>query len=257
MSSSLPASNGHGQAFPATATLEPSQAPSTQDEFGFLQQDRHVRQLVLPGSDLARQTTVSSGMKLSKCIRSSSPLGRFMKTCLGLTFTSAESLLKWKGSATKSGYSVFQLVPSIRHKTGTDFGLWPTAQNRDHKGTTQQFCKGPIDALPNSLKASLWPTACESQPGQGNPNDAKRGKKLDWSLKAALWPTAIANDHGQSNSQDAWETIGAKLKTSGLTSSTSPCPNQTEPLKFAALQYVFTAWLQGFPLEYLEAFFPK
>lgn len=58
--------------------------------------------------------------------------------------------------------------------------LWPTATANDAKGSAYQYSRGdhskPVLKLTGA--ARLFPTPQASQPGQGDPNDPKRGKKL-------------------------------------------------------------------------------
>jgi hypothetical protein len=202
--------------------------------------------------------------------------------------------MKWRGSATKSGYAVYQLVPSIRHKTGTDFGLWPTAMgvgarqagqgdlNDPKRGEKLQTglkaalcpaarqedsqCAGAHktnpDSVYSSLKTALWQTpnrenfASRRQVGATDRELLRAGQ-----LKASLWPTAKAEMSGPDYARENREGSGGDdLATSlarGLTSPGSPCPPETVPLKFAALQLGFTSWLMGFSEEYLLNFVPN
>lgn len=304
---SAPSSNAKAKRSFALDLPKPGASPSSQTcassmgsngaGLGYSPQELLASPQVEPGSNEARQMTAGSGMKLCAFTPKHSPLGRCMRILLeSTTWGSVESLLKWKGSATKSGYAVFQLVPLIRHKTGTDFGLWPTAQSRDEKGVTQREHLGDMSAPPNSLKAALWPTAM-GQAGQGDPNDPKRGEKLQTGLKAALWATAVVPNGGRTLSPEdvankgstdkgkrqvdlrnqlkcaRWPTATQRDESReyysdgkgyclpsllrGLISSGCPCPPGTAPLKFAALQLSFTSWLMGYSEEYLQNFVPS
>lgn len=147
--------------------------------------------------------TAGSGTKLAALLRSRSPLGSLVKILLGFsTWGSTESLLSWRGSATRSNRSLYRLVPLIRHKTGREFGLsgiamanWATCRSWDWKGQTQRVWYVD-DSLPNQLKASLWGTPQRSNAETEGRRDPKRkGERqilLPGQLKASLWPTAQA-----------------------------------------------------------------
>lgn len=242
------------------------------------------------------KTLAGFGRTLSVLSRSRGPVGSLARTLLALeTWQSSESTFKWtlkgvplvisetwcivldqensrklwrlsKRSHTKSRYFLYRLVPSIRRRTGKDTGLSP----------------------------DLWGIPQASMPGQGDPNDPKRGKKPDWQLKAALWPTAkvktgdyqysqgdknrpVLNLSGAmkaalwptANVHDSRPPTSADVRQKIKNRSGAGCSNLNETLgkilngssaptkmdtPFAAFQLVFTSWLMGYSLEYLAKF---
>lgn len=270
---------------------------STPKESGCSQREFHVSQAAEPGGKWARQTTAGSGRRLLPFVRSSGPVGSCLKILLeSTTWASAESFLNWEGSATKSGWPLYRLVPSIRRRTGSDTGLspdlWPTAQERDHKGVTQRYSKGDLSATPNAMKAALWPTVIASSGGPVKHETAKSGGNRSMSrLKAALWPGARSEDSQCAGAHRGYpDSVYSSLKVSlWPTATSSEQSNRTRKIApshgkthgfvlpgllgtalngssaltaeaatpFAAFQLVFTAWLMGYPLEYLENFGPK
>jgi len=256
-------SNASGPS-PAIATSRRSRRRNTPDESGFSQGVLPVSRPVSPGSAEARQMTVSSGRKLSQCVRSSSPLGSFLRTLLASTaWASTESFLTWKGSATKSRRSVFQLAPSIARNSATGFGLWATPRNNTGPSPPESLRA----SLDGQLKAALWPAAASrdtKNPQASQVTLDKNARPLNEVLYAALWPTAQAHDKhaptkpeirkalkartgaGMSNLN---EHLQAELGT--ITSGSS----STAP--FTEYQVVFTSWLMGLDLEYLKSFVPE
>ncbi len=86
----------------------------------------------LPGTDEARQITVSSGLKCLELSKSSGPLGCLEKTLLAWSgWHSTACCLTWKVQATPAGRLLFQLAPSMPHTDATDSRLLPTPTASD------------------------------------------------------------------------------------------------------------------------------
>ena len=248
-SSSPPGSDGLGPECRSAATCGSSTAGPTA-ELGFSQPELLASQPAAPGSSEARQTTAGSGRRLSACLRSQSPLGRCLRTLLeSSTWGSTESLLRWEGSATRSNRSLFRLVPLIRHRTGSEFGLWATALKRDSKGVDQNYSKGRVNAmasLVNQLKAVLWPTAnCPNGGRTLSPEDVlnkgataagKRQVDLRNLLKVVLWraPTKEDTGRGPSTVEDriaggAYDSLCGPTKDCVVADSQAVAPRQENP----------------------------
>lgn len=278
--------------YPSSETFETSKA-TTGMERGCLPLEFHASQPVEPGSNKARAMTAGSGRKLSALLKNRSPLGRCLKILLeSSTWASTESFLNWEGSATKANRSLYRLVPSIRHKIGREFGFWPTAQSRDHKGVNQNYHDGRADALPNTLK-SLWvtPKTTTGDYCYSHGDKSKPTLNLQGQLKAALWPTAKASDARQGNVKTAnrahhkqdkagWNIKELVKANFWPTPVSSPQANRTRKMapshgtthglvlsgvlgqiangsdvkktRFVDFQTAFTAWEMGYPVEYLK-----
>ena len=119
---------------------------------------------VLPGSDGARTTTVTSGRQCATLLDDASPLGFVVRTCLeSSAWNSTACFLTWRALATRSNRLLFRLVPSMPRTEGTGFGLWQTPVSDD---------------------------AVEGENGKVN----SRGEpKLSAQVK--LWPTPTSRDH--------------------------------------------------------------
>lgn len=168
-----------------------------------------VNRSPLPGSDEARLTTVTSGLKLCAALKGSGPLGRFSKMLLaspqwhssisGLQWT-AKALLKvrsetysivwdevlqtkrWqllKASDTKSSRLLFQLAVSTHRTSGSDSGFWRTptqedSQNREFARNSRGEPK--LSAQVRYGKDAMWPTprGCDGEKGIRTPEGAAR-----------------------------------------------------------------------------------
>jgi hypothetical protein len=186
----VPSSKNIGQASSITEMCETCPPSSAT----FLQEDFLASHSVSPGSDEARQMTARSGRKCLQLLSDADPLSSLVKTCLeSSTWNSTVCFLTWKAKATPAGRLLFQLAPSMPDTDETECGLWPT---------------------PNA-----------SQPGQGDPDDPKRGKKLAWAANN-LWPTPrkegfdAGMHRGKPDSLDSavklWPTVCATEARQGL-----------------------------------------
>jgi len=275
---------------PAIATLKGSR-PNSIEEPGCFQGLRHASRPVLPASAEARAMTAGSGRKLYPCVRSSSPIGSVLKILLGSTeWASTESFLNWKGSATKCRRSVFQLVPSIRHRTGIGFGfwgtqtlpmggrdrrsgdrkdellmpgmlrkLWPTARHTDHKQSHQKDSHGL--SVPEALRRSLWPTA-QHRDQKGVSQRFCNGDVsgiLPNARKLSLWRSPGNNTTGGADANRATGQTGhcVMLKDQIAASVGKITNGSSLPVSFTVLQLAFTSWLMNVPLSYLRNFVPN
>lgn len=115
----------------------------------------HASLSVFPGTDEARRTTVSSGLKCSELYRKSGPVGSLVKMLLGSSvWSSTVCYLTWKPKTTPSKRLLFQLVPSTPRIDGIGASLLgtPTAEMRVR---SPKFRAG---RAPNPAEVALWPT---------------------------------------------------------------------------------------------------
>jgi hypothetical protein len=119
-------SKSTGRTSRATMTSRQSTG-ETSHEWTLSAADSRASRSVLPGSNEARQMTVTSGRKWSAALTHSGQLGSLARMCLGSSiWHSTKCVLIWKVSATRSGRCVYQLVPLGRIISGSDYGLLPT-----------------------------------------------------------------------------------------------------------------------------------
>ena len=115
-----------------------------------------------PGSDEAREMTVTSGLKCCELLRSSGPAGCLVKMLLASSiWRSTRCFLTWKPSATPGGRSLFLLRPSTPRTGGTDAPSWPTPTAADtytgRMKSTQQKA-GSMHSLNLAAAINMWPT---------------------------------------------------------------------------------------------------
>ena len=81
----------------------------------------------LPGSEVARMMTVTSGLKCLESYGNSGPLGSLVRMCLGSSiWHSTRCLLTWKTKATKLNHLLFRLAVSMPRTSESESLFWPT-----------------------------------------------------------------------------------------------------------------------------------
>lgn len=181
-----------------------------------------------PGSDEAREMTVTSGLKCCELLRSSGPAGCLVKMLLASSiWRSTRCFLTWKPSATPGGRSLFLLRPSTPRTGGTDAPSWPT----------------PTAAV------RMWPTPSASDCGRTaiNPHLTRNGTirhigknggqsyaRLDAVAAMFSTPTASEADRG-----------GKGYRHGGL--------RCVIPEESGQLNPDWVEWLMGFPPGWTEA----
>lgn len=102
--------------------------------------DFPVSHIVLPGSEKARQMTVTSGRRCAGLLMNSDPLGFLAKMLLeSFIWGSTRFYLTWKTwgmnspeqSARRLSFLIFRLVQSMPSTSGTGYGFWPTPTSSD------------------------------------------------------------------------------------------------------------------------------
>jgi len=93
----------------------------------------HASHPVHPGSERAKQMTVTAGRKCLEEFQSSGPIGLLTKMLLdqSVTWYSTKRLLIWKASVTPAKRSIYQLLPLTPTIQGKEFGLLPTPMYKD------------------------------------------------------------------------------------------------------------------------------
>jgi len=129
----------------------------------FSQEDSHVSPTLVPGSDSARMTTDTSGLRCLEQLERFSLVGSWARTFAGLLigtgeWSSTRCNLTWKLRATKSHRFYFQLVPWAQSIEETEFGLLPTVLTHDSKGAGSLERKRNSPELNDMAYRGLLPT---------------------------------------------------------------------------------------------------
>lgn len=114
---------------------------------------------VLPGSEEAKQMTVTSGRRCLELSKSCGPLGQLEKTLLESSeWSSTAYLLTWKARTTPAGRLYFQLQPSGHRTDGSESRLWPTptASDTHRVALTEKSGGGRRGLLPTELSRQGW-----------------------------------------------------------------------------------------------------
>lgn len=148
--------------------------------------DTLVSLLVLPGSEKARQMTVTSGQKYFALYKPSTLGGSLVRMLLGTShWGSTLCLLTWKVSVTPGKRLLFQLSPWMPDIAETEYSLWPTPRASDatHGGPNQRDSKGnyALTGAVHHPEAKMWPTPTASQ---------------DWKPVRKLAPSEANGSHG-------------------------------------------------------------
>ena len=163
-----PCSASTGLTFPSMKMSENSLGKMSEQSTLFAE-DTLASLSALPGSEMARQMTVTSGRSLLGLCGNSDRFGYLQRMLLGTSaWDSTKCFLTWKVSATPAGRLLFQLVPSEPATNELGSGLLPTLTARDFKSDScsPEFRK-KRDAmkigktLPWTLRGLLNPTWCE------------------------------------------------------------------------------------------------
>lgn len=221
----------------------------------------------LPGSEEARQMTVTSGLKCSALCRNSGPLGSLAKMLLASSqWSSPARYLEWRAEtlvssktryytrqhghdrktccshnslealkelATPSRYLYFRLVPSAPPTEGTGCSLWPTV--RSHEVGDYQYSGGdhkkPTPTLTGAVK--MWPTPRVGGSKGSSPAGATHG---DLAAVVAMFPTPIATD---------WKNRGCKEYRKNR-------EYQLQTEVGGQLNPTWVEWLMGFPIGWTD-----
>ena len=159
--------------------------PKDSPQSTFLQGDSPVSRSLLPGSEAARQTTVSSGLRCCALLNSSSPVGFLQRTLLeSSTWHSTTCYLTWRAKGTKRGRLYFQLVPKTLPIAGIDAGLWHTPSGQEPGVTVERL------VTKEGEPARIGERAYDKENGRL----AQVGLTQQVQMKQGLWPSPQAMD---------------------------------------------------------------
>ena len=194
----------------------------------------------LPGSELARKMTVTSGRR---CLGLSKMFGQdtsLLKTLLeSSTWNSTECFLTWKVRVTPSGRLLFQLAPSMPNTDGTEFGLLATPKSvpsgPDYARVNRSKSGG--DDLATQIAKNLWPTPRKNLTGNVTPERANdKFNNLESVMARKMFPTPTERDWRSDQGQKKYEDqYGSRGK---------PLPR----IVGGSLNPTWVEWLMGFPL---------
>ncbi len=88
---------------------------------------------VMPGSEEARQMTVTAGRKCLESAMKCGPIGLLTKMLLGqsVTWCSTKRYLIWKASVTPANRIIYQLSPLVPSTKEKEYSLLPTPMYKD------------------------------------------------------------------------------------------------------------------------------
>lgn len=176
--------------------------------------DSPASHFLLPGSDEAKEMTVTSGRKCSELFKSSSPLGLLAKMLLeSSTWHSTRCFLAWKAKVTKQERLYFRLAASMprikesecvswdgRRSRPAASVLWRTPTVNDAINSSLPPSQIKRDQLTGQIMRAMWPTPT-SRSGTGPSQTGTRQGGMDLQTAAALWPTpTVTGNHNHPGS---------------------------------------------------------
>jgi hypothetical protein len=95
-----------------------------------------VNRTVFPGSEEAKQMTVTAGLRCTESLTNLDPIGLLTKMLMeqSLTWYSTKRLLIWKQSVTPAGHLYYQLSALVPAISEIECSLLPTPMFTDGKG---------------------------------------------------------------------------------------------------------------------------
>ena len=173
---------------------------------------------VLPGSEGARQMTVTSGRNIAGLLPNSGPVGSLLRTCLvSERLSSTACYLTWKVWTTPQGRLLYRLAPSTPRTEGKGFSLWPT----------------PTDASKGGGSSRSGSRINETPTLQGM---ARKG------MLSRTWPTPNSRDWRSARRVES-DTSYNQLNNEVW---------KAEGRQSGQLNPTWVEWLQGFPLDWTE-----
>ncbi len=253
-----------------TKTSEKYEASYTQESL-FSQVGFHANHSQSQGSNEARMTTVTSGLKCCELYRKQSPLGSLVRMLLGSsTWHSTKCVLTWKVKVTKSNRSLFQLAPLTRHTEETGFGLWLTPSCTAINGRSKESMQkriawrkasGRKTVPPGNLSEQvnnsgekpnsdmmMWPTPTVDNSANVNPKENRFRCLVRAVNESVMWPTPSTRD-GKGGY------IGGRIRNGKVSMDTLDVAVQhtdNQEKQLGSLNPTWVAWLMGYPTEWLN-----
>lgn len=180
------------------------------EQLTLFQEARPASHSPLPGSDEARQMTVTSGRKCIESYGKFSPLGCFSKKLLDSSlWRSTRCYLTWKAQSTPANHLLFRLAVSTPRTKDTAYVLWPTPS------TGAALCGGTgnFKTLKYMQEAGIITEEERKEFSKGNGGKANP-EFLSWLMGyERLWvdtllPTPISTDWKGGSSYRYWTPKG-------------------------------------------------
>lgn len=241
---------------------KPQTAKTVSPQLTLFAEDFPASRFPLPGSDEARQMTVTSGLKCCGLLMNSDLLSSLVKMFLvSSQWHSTRCLMTWKPAVTKRGRLLFRLRVWVPGTEETDCGLWPTPTDASKGGgssrsgdridetpTLQGMARkglrmkgGPRNTVTSlQVMAKMFPTPT-SLDYKGSGQTGTLRDRLDYAVerqatKSRLYPTPTQSDYRSPNLNPAKD------------GQPEPASGHALPAKVGgSLNPTWVEWLMGFP----------
>jgi len=217
-----------------TKTSEKYEASYTQESL-FSQGDSLVSHFQSQGSNEARMTTVTSGLKCCELYRKQSQLGSLVRMLLGSsTWHSTRCALIWRVKVTKSNRSLFQLAPSMHRTAESEYGFWLTPTAIAIVERSEESMQKRFDYRKKIGRNGVG-AGCLAEQVKWS----KEGSPVGYMTKQ-MWPTPTTRDY-----KDTGDLKNVKVNCL-LGRAVRPSK------KNGSLNPTWVAWLMGYPTEWLN-----
>ena len=175
------------------------------EQLTLFQEDFLASLSALPGNEMAKTMTVTSGLKCSELYDKSSQLGLLVKMCLESSiWHSTRCLLTWKIKATPANRSLFQLAVLMPRTEDTECAFWPTPK----ASATMGGCSGARKTLQRMADKGLITEEERRSFSAGN-GGKTNPQLLEWLMGyeqqfTKLIPTPRASDYKGASSNRSW-----------------------------------------------------
>lgn len=214
------------------------------EQLTLFQEDSLANLFPSPGSEEARKTTVSSGLRCAELLKNFGPLGCLARMCLvSSVWHSTKCFLTWRVQGTSANALLYRLVASMPHTEENGSPFWPTVCNQNAKA---RWSTGQKKALERLVKKGLMTEEEREQTlkGKGNP------ELMEWLMGyektfTELVPTLKYTDYKGAASTRYVGGVAYKHYLSELLECT--------PLGIIGrMNPEWTEWLMGYPIGWTE-----
>ena len=208
-------------------------------------EDSHVNRSLMPGGEMARMMTVSSGLKCSELYENSGPLGSLVRMCLvSSIWHSTRCYLTCRERVTPHRRLLFRLAVSMPHTEETGLLLWPTPVHGHVTGGTGAMEIMKRFLLKGKITKEEYRSFVAGNGGRTNP------ELLEWLMGyqqafTGLLPTPRASDYKGSPLNRYVGGVHYRHQLDELVEVT--------PLgKIGQMNPEFVEWLMGYPIGWTE-----
>ena len=235
-----------GLEFPFMETYARSM-DSTSKESRSSQVGFHANPSPLPGSEKARTTTVTSGLKCSESYGKRSPLGSLVRMLLvSSTWHSTKCILTWKVKVTKSNRSLFQLAVSMPRTAEIESGFWLTPTSVAIAERSEESMQKRFDYRKKIGRNGVG-AGCLAEQVKWS----KEGSPIGYMTKR-MWPTPTRREYFPPRLPNTMSKTGRNPMTNSLGDAVQYMEGKDHK-QTGLLNPNWVEWLMGYPIGWTES----